>query len=134
MPAANTPTTTALTAAQTAKLDHWWNSIQTESTALKIRYFLRNETAIRSDITDDSGWLNQELFLDYLGTRSSLKRYSQNPDVFLFTEKAVRDFSISGEQFEISVRRMIIGKFERLVIEWMNARTPETTDWVAIPV
>jgi hypothetical protein len=91
--------------AQVETLGQWWDNIKTESVALKLRYFFRNQSAIRScckvvDASCELGerWTSWDELLAFMGTHGKLtchRAYSYAP---------CGCYSLVGDDFEFVFR------------------------------
>lgn len=84
-------------------LQDWWDFIDTDSMALKILYFLRNEHAIRSYIKDGESYVSIGKLLQFIGTKSNLICH-RNYDYPPCGVYSIRELDNSEEKFEFQFR------------------------------
>lgn len=75
-------------------LGEWWDYIQTDSSALKTRYFFRNYSAICSNLD-----CTLHELLMFLGTKAKLTQHSKNDP-----KKYSNSFSLVSETYEFTFR------------------------------
>lgn len=79
-------------------LEEFWNYIQTDSAPMKVRYFFRNQSAIRSSCIKNAVWTTLQEFLDFLGTKVKLTKHRS------YAYEPCGTYSLVNEEMEFLFR------------------------------
>lgn len=118
-------------------ISEWWQFIKTDCAAFKVRYFLRNQSAIRSSVKVPcdgeigTRWTEVSEFMEFLSSVATVKLHSQSSIGAPYGNWSIRE--LPGEtQFEFLVR-IDCDKSGRtsFIVCHANAQT-ESGQWVSI--